>query len=73
MSPTNHAAYAAALSELRMIRDQLVAGRAGPGDVVVLTRRAATVLTGARAALQRAYSAVDVLDAAAAADPSSGA
>ena len=58
------ASYGDALAELATIRDQLVPGGVGPGDVEVLAARAATVFAEARAALYRAGGALDDLASA---------
>ena len=57
--------YAAALGELRVIRDRLVAGHTDPEDVERLVERAAAAALAARAALRRAGDAVEILGAAA--------
>jgi hypothetical protein len=73
MMQTPRSVFVAALGELRMIRDQLVPGRAVPEQVEALTERAATVLSTARAALRRAATNLDVLaETATAASPAEG-
>ena len=64
-SGSRQSSYAVALAELRMIRDQLVPGRAGPEEVEALTARAAIVVTTAKTALRRATTHLEFLEEAA--------
>ena len=61
-SGSQQSSYALALAELRMIRDQLVPGRAGPEDVEALTARAAIVATTAQAALRLATTHLEFVE-----------
>lgn len=62
MTQSPQSSYAAALAELRMIRDQLVPGRARPEEVEALTSHAASVVSAARAALRRATTGLELLE-----------
>ena len=62
MTQSRQSSYAVALAELRMIRDQLVPGRAGPEEVEALAARAANVMTTAQTALRRATTRLEFLE-----------